>query len=66
MKNVYEVLRQKELDVSRLEIEVKALRVVAPLLSEGHDAGDDLRLAATRSTTLPPSVKALKATNSFP
>jgi hypothetical protein len=27
MKNVYEVLRQKELEVSRLEKEVEALRV---------------------------------------
>ena len=34
MKNVYEVLRQKELEVSRLEKEVDALRVAAPLLSE--------------------------------
>ena len=33
MKNVYEVLRQKELELSRLEKEVEALRVVAPLLS---------------------------------
>ncbi len=32
MKNVYEVLRQKELEQSRLENEVEALRVVAPLL----------------------------------
>jgi hypothetical protein len=29
MKDVYEVLRQKELEVSRLEEEVKALRVAA-------------------------------------
>ncbi len=34
MKNVYEVLRQKELELSRLEKEVEALRVAAPLLSE--------------------------------
>jgi hypothetical protein len=33
MKNVYEVLRQKELELARLEREVEALRVVAPLLS---------------------------------
>jgi hypothetical protein len=41
MKNVYEVLRQKELEVSRLEKEVEALRVVAPLLSEDGEAGND-------------------------
>jgi hypothetical protein len=41
MKNVYEVLRQKELELARLEKEVEALRVVAPLLSpdEGKDLG---------------------------
>jgi hypothetical protein len=34
MKNVYEVLRQKEMELARLEQEVEALRLVAPLLSE--------------------------------
>jgi hypothetical protein len=34
MRNVYEVLRQKELELARLEKEVEALRVAAPLLSE--------------------------------
>jgi len=34
MKNVYEVLRQKELELAKLEKEVEALRVAAPLLSD--------------------------------
>lgn len=34
MKNIYEVLRQKELDLARLEKEVEALRLAAPLLSD--------------------------------
>jgi len=34
MKNVYEVLRQKELELTRLEREVEALRIAAPLLSD--------------------------------
>jgi hypothetical protein len=34
MKDVYEVLRQKELEVSRLQKEVEALRVAAPLLTD--------------------------------
>jgi hypothetical protein len=38
MKDVYEVLRQKELEKSRLENEVEALRVVAPILSEDGEA----------------------------
>lgn len=37
MKNVYEVLRQKELELARLEKEVDALRVAAPLLSEDKE-----------------------------
>jgi hypothetical protein len=38
MKNVYEVLRQKELEVSRLQKEVEALKAAAPLLSEDDEA----------------------------
>ena len=45
MKNVYEVLRQKELELSRLEKEVEALRVAAPLLSDDKDAGSDVTTA---------------------
>ncbi len=41
MRDVYEVLRQKELEQSRLENEVEALRVVAPLLSEDGEAESD-------------------------
>jgi hypothetical protein len=39
MKNVYEVLRQKELELAKLEKEVEALRVAAPLLSEEKEGG---------------------------
>src|SRR5205807_9602680 len=38
MKNVYEVLRQKELELARLEKEVEALRVAAPLVSEEKES----------------------------
>ena len=41
MKDVYEVLRQKEIEQSRLEKEVEALRVAAPLLSEDGEAEND-------------------------
>ena len=41
MKNVYEVLRQKELEVSSLKQEVEALRVAAPLLLADGEAEDD-------------------------
>jgi len=52
MKNVYEVLRQKELEVSRLKAEVEALRVVAPILSEDGEAEND------NQPTLPRAVNA--------
>jgi hypothetical protein len=51
MKDVYELLRQKELEISRLETEVEALRVVAPLLSENQDVNHDDPPTATSSTT---------------
>lgn len=34
MRNVYEVLRQKEMDCVRLQSEIEALRIVIPLLGE--------------------------------
>jgi hypothetical protein len=44
MKNIYEVLREKEMDLARLRIEVEALRFVAPLLSDrsGESSADTL------------------------
>jgi hypothetical protein len=51
MKNVYEVLRQKELELARLEKEVEALRVAAPLLSEDKEAGADNKPTLTSSAT---------------
>jgi hypothetical protein len=41
MKDVYEVLRQKEREVSRLKKEVEALRIAAPLVSEDGETEDD-------------------------
>ena len=35
MKDAYAVLRQKELELSRIQNEVEALRLAAPLLDEG-------------------------------
>jgi hypothetical protein len=41
MKNIYEVLREKEMDLVRLRTEVEALRFVAPLLSDhGPQSGE--------------------------
>lgn len=55
MKNVYEVLRQKELELSRLEKEVEALRVAAPLLSDGNEANTDVAAPKPTLTTAVPA-----------
>jgi len=52
MKNVYEVLRQKELELTRLEKEVEALRIAAPLLSEDMKEA----IAEAPKPTLAPSI----------
>ena len=69
MKNVYEVLRQKEMELTRLEKEVEALRLVAPLLSEEKEIIADVakpalatavngpqpaRIPVPTSATIPP------------
>jgi hypothetical protein len=56
MKDVYEVLRQKELALSRLKKEIEALRVAAPLLSEGDGADNDDKptLASSRAVNATP------------
>jgi hypothetical protein len=48
MRDVYAVLREKELEQSKLEQEVEALRVVAPLLDE-EDAENDNQPALRRA-----------------
>ena len=53
MKNVYEVLRQKELELARLEKEVEALRVAAPLLSDEKEP-----IAAADATIAKPTLTA--------
>jgi len=52
MKNVYEVLRQKELELTRLEKEVEALRVAAPLLSDDKESGISSMDGTTSKPTL--------------
>ena len=66
MKDVYELLRQKELEISRLETEVEALRVVAPLLSENQEVSHDDQPIATRSTTPSQPTRVPMAVNANP
>jgi hypothetical protein len=52
MKNVYEVLREKEAQLRQVQMEVDALRVAAPLLSEESEADSEsngARRAASKS-----------------
>ncbi len=63
MKNVYEVLRQKELELTRLEKEVEALRVAAPLLSDEKEQAVEapkptLTAAPAQPVRIPPVVAA--------
>jgi hypothetical protein len=55
MKNVYEVLRQKELELARLEKEVEALRVAAPLLSDEKETATDTAVSKPTLTAAPPA-----------
>jgi hypothetical protein len=57
MKNVYEVLRQKELELTRLEKEVEALRVAAPLLSEEKESLSETPKPSLTSTPPPQPVR---------
>ena len=57
MRDVYEVLREKEKAVARVDQEIKVLRLVLPLLTDGTDArpipaatpGDDGTAEAQRA-----------------
>lgn len=55
MNDVYEVLRQKEVEVSRLQKEVQALRVAAPLLTDvkGEDYNQPTLQRAANDTHNP-------------
>jgi len=71
MKNVYEVLRQKELELTRLEKEVEALRVAAPLLSDEKEAlaeapKPSLTAAPPQQPVRVPPVVAAQAVNAPP
>jgi hypothetical protein len=57
MKNVYEVLRQKEQELIRLEKEVEALRVAAPLLSDEKESLTEVPKPAITATPAPQPVR---------
>ena len=57
MKNIYEVLRQKEAEIQQLEKDIEALRVAARLLADEDDSTDSLPRSSV-SSSLTPIVRA--------
>ena len=60
MKNIYEVLRQKELEIQQLQKDIEALRVAARLLADDGDVEtkvgtgpQPMRTAVTPAATTP-------------
>jgi hypothetical protein len=66
MKNVYEVLRQKEMELARLEKEVEALRLVAPLLSEEKESADPSKSFGMGQTQQPIRIPQAAAASTAP
>jgi hypothetical protein len=65
MKDAYEILRLKEIELSRLKAEVEALGIAAPLLSDEGDPGADSVPPSTRWTA-PRPIQVPKGTNTDP
>ena len=66
MKDAYEILRQKEIELSRVKAEVEALGIVAPLLSDDGDSGNADLPATTRWTAPPRPIQVPKGANTDP
>jgi len=65
MKNIYDVMRQKEAEIERLKKELQALRVVAPLLEEELLA--EVQVASPPARTYPTvPAKPVTATDTKP
>jgi hypothetical protein len=63
MKDAYEILRLKEIELSRVKAEVEALGIVAPLLSDEGDLGADSTPPSTRWTAPPRTIQVPKGAN---
>lgn len=66
MKNVYEVLRSKELEIEKLQTEIQALRIAAPLLSDDADSGNGNVQVSSRWSPPARPVQVPKAANADP
>jgi prefoldin subunit 5 len=58
MKNIYEVLRQKENEIQQLQKDIEALRVAARLLADDSSEVDTIRSVASTGTAPRVSVAA--------
>jgi hypothetical protein len=66
MKDAYEILRLKEIELSKVKAEVEALGIVAPLLSDDGDSGNENLPATTRWTAPPRPIQVPKGANTDP
>ena len=66
MKDVYEILRLKEIELSKVKAEVEALGIAAPLLSDEGDPGADSTQPSTRWTAPPRPIQVPKGANTDP
>jgi hypothetical protein len=66
MKDIYEILRLKEIELSRVETEVEALRIAAPLLTDDTDLGKGDASVSTRWSAPTRPLQVPRAANSDP
>jgi hypothetical protein len=66
MKDAYELLRLKEIELAKVKTEVEALGMVAPLLSEDGDSGNDNLPVTTRWSSPPRPTQVPKGANTDP
>ncbi len=66
MKNIYEVLRQKELEVQQLQKEIEALRVAARLLADDNDADNNARPRVSAAAAVAAAVKPAEPISAAP
>jgi hypothetical protein len=66
MKDAYEILRLKEIELAKVKTEVEAMGIAAPLLSEDGDSGNENLPVTTRWTASPRPIQVPKGANTDP
>lgn len=62
MKNIYDVLKQKEAQIEQLQAEIEALKVAARLLADDDDVLEVPRVAATTAVAGTPLASVTRMT----